>query len=74
MSRAWIEVRVKAAVGTCFGVIADVDGVLTLAVKPATDAEWVERPVAGLNEIAEGYTTYIVSQDTKLLPLPRVGS
>lgn len=60
MSQPWTEVRVKSAVGTCCGVVADVDGVLTLAVKPTPDAEWVERPVAGENRIADGCTTYHV--------------
>lgn len=59
------EVQVVAPVGTQFGTVKGENGILTIVCRPPGCTEWPHGivPDGGHNEIAEGYTRYVVMDD-----------
>lgn len=65
LAPSWTEVMIVAAAGSAFGVVTDEDGTLTIIAKAPGEKDWPHgiKPATGQNEIAPGYTRYIVTAD-----------
>lgn len=70
------EVQVVAPVGTKFGLVKSPAGVLTIVCRPPATPDWPHGivPDSGRNEIAPGFTRYIVCDEPteKTISVPRV--